>query len=380
MAVDRKQQMKEITERLEQGVKDIFTSEMYTTYLRTMAKFHNYSFNNTLLIAMQRPDATLVAGFNAWKNKFNRYVKKGEKGIQIIAPAPIKEVEERSNGRIKVEYFPGAQLGSDKQCLPSLLAGALDISFISAGNLAEFTPAMNFTDLPGIVNSPEQLRRVWQSPVRDMVAEKIYADLKLRPIMFDVAGGAARAIFYNGKPIVRPEDARNFKFRTTGSPIEVALFQSWGAAPTPMAYSELYSSLSQKVVDGIYVHPIGAYDQKLTEVVKNATVINLSYISQVKLINEAAVAKLGGVDSDLYKIVLEAGRNAELLKDKLYAERVKSVYDELAKVGVKVIQPQGDDLKAWQDKAQALWPSIVNDPKYSIDPEVLKIVEEIRNK
>ena len=61
MAVDRKQQMKEITERLEQGVKDIFTSEMYTTYLRTMAKFHNYSFNNTLLIAMQRPDATLVA-------------------------------------------------------------------------------------------------------------------------------------------------------------------------------------------------------------------------------------------------------------------------------------------------------------------------------
>lgn len=95
MAVDRKQQMKEITERLEQGVKDVFTSEMYTTYLRTMAKFHNYSFNNTLLIAMQRPDATLVAGFNAWKNKFNRYVKKGEKGIQIIAPAPIKEVEER---------------------------------------------------------------------------------------------------------------------------------------------------------------------------------------------------------------------------------------------------------------------------------------------
>ena len=60
-----------------------------------MAKFHNYSFNNTLLIAMQRPDATLVAGFNAWKNKFNRYVKKGEKGIQIIAPAPIEEVEER---------------------------------------------------------------------------------------------------------------------------------------------------------------------------------------------------------------------------------------------------------------------------------------------
>lgn len=95
MANKRADQLKEITERLEQGVKDIFTSEMYTKYLLTMSKFHNYSFNNTLLIAMQRPDATLVAGYNAWKNKFNRYVKKGEKGIQIIAPAPVKEREER---------------------------------------------------------------------------------------------------------------------------------------------------------------------------------------------------------------------------------------------------------------------------------------------
>ena len=95
MADKRADQFKEITERLEQGVKDIFTSEMYTKYLLTMSKFHNYSFNNTLLIAMQRPDATLVAGYNAWKNKFNRYVKKGEKGIQIIAPAPVKEREER---------------------------------------------------------------------------------------------------------------------------------------------------------------------------------------------------------------------------------------------------------------------------------------------
>ena len=83
MAVDRKQQMKEITERLEQGVKDIFTSEMYTTYLRTMAKFHNYSFNNTLLIAMQRPDATLVAGFNEWKKLYLQMINRQEKQIFV---------------------------------------------------------------------------------------------------------------------------------------------------------------------------------------------------------------------------------------------------------------------------------------------------------
>ena len=73
-------QLKEISERLEQGVKEIFTSERYTEYLDTMSKFHNYSFNNTLLITMQKPEATLVAGYQAWQKKFNRHVKRGEKG------------------------------------------------------------------------------------------------------------------------------------------------------------------------------------------------------------------------------------------------------------------------------------------------------------
>ena len=91
---DRNQRMKEITERLEQGVKEIFTSEMYMEYLKTMSQFHSYSFNNTLLIHLQKPDASLVAGYQAWQKKFHRQVKRGEKGIQIIAPAPIREKEE----------------------------------------------------------------------------------------------------------------------------------------------------------------------------------------------------------------------------------------------------------------------------------------------
>lgn len=94
MAEKREEQMKEITERLEQGVKELFTSEKYTEYLKTMSQFHNYSFNNTLLIAMQKPEATLVAGFAAWQKKFNRHVKRGEKGIQIIAPIAVKQKEE----------------------------------------------------------------------------------------------------------------------------------------------------------------------------------------------------------------------------------------------------------------------------------------------
>ena len=75
--------MKEITDRLEQGITELFDSERYKEYLKVMSRFHNYSFNNTLLIAMQKPDASLVAGFTAWKNNFQRNVIKGEKGIKI---------------------------------------------------------------------------------------------------------------------------------------------------------------------------------------------------------------------------------------------------------------------------------------------------------
>jgi len=82
--------LKEITERLEQGIAGIFESEQYADYLKTLSKFHNYSLNNTILIAMQKPDASYIAGYSAWKSNFERQVKKGEKGIKILAPSPFK--------------------------------------------------------------------------------------------------------------------------------------------------------------------------------------------------------------------------------------------------------------------------------------------------
>ena len=90
-----KQKVQEITDKLEEGLKELFESEKYKTYLSTMSKFHNYSFNNTLLIAMQKPEATLVARYKAWQKNFERHVNKGEKAIRILAPAPYKIKEER---------------------------------------------------------------------------------------------------------------------------------------------------------------------------------------------------------------------------------------------------------------------------------------------
>ena len=112
-AKTEKQKVQEITEKLEQGIKELFESEKYKTYLNTMSKFHNYSFNNTMLIAMQKPDATLVAGFKAWQKNFDRHVKKGEKGIRILAPAPYKIKEEQE----KLDPITG-EIMLDKNGMP----------------------------------------------------------------------------------------------------------------------------------------------------------------------------------------------------------------------------------------------------------------------
>ena len=86
-----KERLKEITDGIESGIKELFQSDRFANYLRTMGRFHKYSVNNTLLIHMQKPDATLVAGFHKWKTQFGRNVKRGEKGITIIAPTPFKK-------------------------------------------------------------------------------------------------------------------------------------------------------------------------------------------------------------------------------------------------------------------------------------------------
>jgi antirestriction protein ArdC len=123
--------MKEITAKLEQGVKDIFTSAKFAEYLKTMSRFHKYSTRNTILIHMQMPGATLVAGFNAWKSKFDRHVVKGAKAISILAPVPFTKREEKE------------KLDPDTR-KPILDEHGMPVIEISEKHLARFKPVKVF--------------------------------------------------------------------------------------------------------------------------------------------------------------------------------------------------------------------------------------------
>lgn len=287
----------------------------------------------------------------------------------------IELVEKNSGGRIKIEYYPNNQLGGDKEITGALMAGTVDIGKCAAGNLADWSDAAAFTDIPGVYKNAKQMRAVWQSDLRQEVTEKIKADTGLIPVMFDCDGGAARALFYNGnKEIHVPADCKGLKFRTTGSDIEMALFKQVGIAPTPMAFTELYTGLQQGTIDGIYTHPAGTYGNKLCEVTKYCTIINLSYITTFKLLSEKAVEKLGGEGSELYNIVVEAGREAEVHKDELIAKKNEEIDQLMTDEGVTIIRVTEEEQKLWNEAAQAIWPEFIGGGK-TVDQTLFDKVE-----
>lgn len=162
---DSSERMKEITDRLETGIQQLFDSDRYKAYLTTMAKFHNYSFNNTLLIAMQ--GGQLVAGFNKWKDTFHRTVKKGEKGIKILAPAPYKvkqKMEKLDEQGKPILDKDGKPLTEEKTVqIPAFkVVSVFDVSQTEGEPL----PSIAVNELSGSVQDYQDFSRHWSSHPR----------------------------------------------------------------------------------------------------------------------------------------------------------------------------------------------------------------------
>ena len=192
-AKTEKQKVQEITEKLEQGIKELFESEKYKTYLNTMSKFHNYSFNNTMLIAMQKPDATLVAGFKAWQKNFDRHVKKGEKGIRILAPVSykIKEEQEKLNpvtGEIMLDKN-GMPITEEVEIkIPAFrVVPVFDVSQTDGKELSDIHfMGMDYLESKGIAVTKENYDLLYTAPLEEGTSlEDIYTRFNIdRPADF----------------------------------------------------------------------------------------------------------------------------------------------------------------------------------------------------
>ncbi len=179
-AARKRESMAQIAEKLESGVKALFETDAYKAYLKTMSKFHRYSLNNTILIAMQKPDATLVAGYQTWQKDHGRYVKKGEKGIQILAPAPYRtkieqdKIDSRTHCTVLDEYGNPVKETIEVERAAFRVATVFDISQTEGKEL----PTIGVDELTGAVDRFDDMKTalISASPV---------------PVIFeDIEGGA----------------------------------------------------------------------------------------------------------------------------------------------------------------------------------------------
>ncbi|MFR6523008.1 MAG: ArdC-like ssDNA-binding domain-containing protein [Lachnospiraceae bacterium] len=167
---DRQEVLKDLTEQLEKSIQDFMESEKYKTFLSSMAKFHNYSLNNQILIAVQKPDSTLCAGYTTWQ-KQNRYVKKGEKGIRIICPAPykkeyLKDVIDKTTG--KPELLPDGRTKQEivQKVIPFFKVGYVyDISQTEGQPLPEIADILEGDLDEGLKSLKEAMLQVSPVPV-----------------------------------------------------------------------------------------------------------------------------------------------------------------------------------------------------------------------
>ncbi|MCC8060137.1 MAG: TRAP transporter substrate-binding protein [Clostridiales bacterium] len=290
----------------------------------------------------------------------------------------IELVNKYTNGIVTIEYYPAGQLGADSDVVQATMAGTLEMAKCSTANLSEFTNILDFCDFPGMFRDTDHIYEVLSSDLRYKKADEVYETIGCYPITFDVDGGAARWLINTKREVKVPEDCSKLKIRTTGSEIEMALFNVWGIGATPMAWQELYTGLQQGTVDGVYPGPVPAYNANFTEVCKYATKLELSFGPSVRLLSGSAIESLGGFDGELFKAVMKASLESEQIKRELLEASVEEVATLIEEQGCTIYYPTDEEKALWVASANEIVDQFIGDGK-TISMELFDEVQAIGN-
>ena len=255
-----------------------------------------------------------------------------------------KEVEAKSGGRVEIKIFPGGQLGTDTQLVELTQDGAIDITCPTVSKLAGWDKAFSAPEIPYIFPNREVAMKVLKG---DFGA---FLDKRLEPMGLKRIGwfeNGFRHTTNNVRPIVKPEDFKGIKLRTMPVDAHILVFSHLGANPTPMSFSELYSALQQKVVDGQENPLTNIVLNRMFEVQKYVSLTNHVYSTYIALAN---VDRYNALPEDIREIISTAMENS-LAFQLAYIEKEEEKYlDSIKKAGVQVNALSPDQMKAFQDK------------------------------
>ncbi len=283
------------------------------------------------------------------------------KGLYFIA----KYLEEKSGGRIKMQVYHSAQLGSEKETIEQTQFGAIDLDRVNINPIAQISKTMKVLAMPFLIENEEHLHKVIDSEI----GEKLLKDLeKYGLIGLGYYDAGARSFYNTKRPIRKPEDLKGLKIRVQKSQIMIDMVKALGASPTPMAFEEVYTALQTGVIDGAENNWPSYYYTRHYEVAKYYSLDRHCFSPEVLIFSKKTWDRLSPADRKLIKEAVKASIDYQRKLWKEYEERAKN---KLLKAGVKVNEI--DDISAFQRAVEPIY------EKYSKDPEIKKLIDQIKS-
>lgn len=270
---------------------------------------------------------------------------------EALGLAFVKALEEKSGGAHTATLFLNGQLGSEQDTVNEAAIGTLDMSLLAINNITPFSPSVGVFTLPYVILSLEDAEKLTQGPIGQELVENTIRDAGVRIIGWTYTG--FRRLTNSKKPVSSVADLQDLIIRVPKNEIMIETYKAWGINPTPMAWSETFTGLQTKVVDGQDNPYLTINAMKFYEVQNHVT--NLRYIFSIEplIVSESVFQGLSEEDQ---KIILEAGQEATLASAQFLRDSEAAIKEELTAKGMEIIDPENDEAEFIELATGAVWP------------------------
>lgn len=268
---------------------------------------------------------------------------------QLSALELKRVIEEKSEGRIVVEVYPAQQLGSAQEMIEGMQMGTIEATLLPTAKFGGFNQTMNILDMPFLFPDEDTLYDIMNGELGEMVMSGL-PEIGIRGCAF--YGNGFKAITNNSHPITTPEDLKGLKIRTMEAPLIMSTYSAWGANPVPVDFSELYSSLQQKVVDGQENPFLTISDMRFYEVQKYMTISNHAYLSYVLTFSDSW---LNSLPDDLEQLVLDCGKQCVEYHREQMASLNQGYYDNIAASGIEIYTLTEEQRTAFKEASASVY-------------------------
>ena len=308
-------------------------------------------FKTTPIVTLLAASSFFMGGA-AWATTFKVSLGDAQGSSQWEMASKFKSsFEAKTGGKHKADLFPNGQLGDEQATVNSVSIGTLDFSVLAINNLTPFSPTVGVLSLPYVIQSAEEAKKLVTGEVGKELIANTVRDTGVRIVGWTFTG--FRVLTNSKKPVSTLADLKGLKIRVPKNEIMIASYQSWGINPTPMAWSETFTALQQRVVDGQDNPYITVSSMKFNEVQKYITPIRYVFSLEPIIVGEGLFKKQ---PADVQKAILDAGAEATEHSYKWLLETEDKIKKELVAKGMVITEP-ADGEKEWISKATAaVWP------------------------